>query len=301
VGQITLPRENGDAAMVRLAAARPEDGDAPQRPRPGPTVFVDPVSLAILGVRDGPALPWLRMVHDIHGNLLSGPVGRQVVGWLGVAMLTLGLSGLVLWWPKPRALIRAFTFNTKARGAGFLREIHRLTGIWSLLAFLAISFTGVAIVFPQTIAAGIHGVFGAGSKSEAPRGGFGAMPVSADEIDAAVTQAQAAMGEAKLLSVAIPRSKKQPYRFNFASPANPDGVPPVIVTVKPEEHRVEIRDPAQLALADRLLTWFRPTHEGQGLGPVWHAVVFAVGFLPLFFAVTGVWMWLAKRRMRLRL
>jgi uncharacterized iron-regulated membrane protein len=146
----------------------------------------------------------------------------------------------------------------------------------------------------------MHGVFGGGSKSEAPRGGFGAMPVSAEEIDAAVSEARAAMGNARLLSVAMPRAKNQPYRMNFASPTSAEDAPPIIVTVRTEEHRVQIRDPAQLALADRLIAWFRPAHEGQGLGPFWRAVVFAVGFLPLFFAFTGVWMWWVKRRMRLR-
>jgi uncharacterized iron-regulated membrane protein len=87
--------------------------------------------------------------------------------------------------------------------------------------------------------------------------------------------------------------------MNFASPTSAEDAPPIIVTVRTEEHRAQIRDPAQLTLADRLITWFRPAHEGQGLGPFWRAVVFAVGFLPLFFAFTGVWMWWVKRRIRL--
>ena len=43
----------------------------------------------------------MRTVHDIHGSMLvGGREGRALVGWFGVGMLALGISGVVLWWPK---------------------------------------------------------------------------------------------------------------------------------------------------------------------------------------------------------
>jgi uncharacterized iron-regulated membrane protein len=39
-------------------------------------------------------------------------------------------------------------------------------------------------------------------------------------------------------------------------------------------------------------------HGGAGFGPVWKFLVFASGFLPLIFVVTGFMMWLKKRQNR---
>jgi uncharacterized iron-regulated membrane protein len=42
----------------------------------------------------------------------------------------------------------------------------------------------------------------------------------------------------------------------------------------------------------------RGLHAGEGLGPVYRALVFASGFLPLLFVSTGFLMWWKKRQAR---
>ena len=59
-----------------------------------------------------------------------GRDGRTFVGWLGVAMLVLGLTGLVLWWPKRGQWKYAFFVRRTATGLRFHRELHAATGIW---------------------------------------------------------------------------------------------------------------------------------------------------------------------------
>ena len=115
--QVALAREPGDAVSVRVTRPRAgeEAGRGERRPmegqRPGAQgrppgqqsatqVFIDPVSGAVLGSRKAQLPPILAFSHQLHGNFLMGREGRQFVGWLGVAMLALGVTGLVLWWPK---------------------------------------------------------------------------------------------------------------------------------------------------------------------------------------------------------
>jgi uncharacterized iron-regulated membrane protein len=80
------PESSGDAATVRFAP--------PGRNAPGPgglQVFVDPVSLSVLGSRDSSA-GVLRQIFMLHANLLGRDrSGREAVGWLGVVMLALGV------------------------------------------------------------------------------------------------------------------------------------------------------------------------------------------------------------------
>src|SRR4029077_8852855 len=77
--------------------------------------------------------------------------GRPIVGWLGVAMCLLGISGLVLWWPKRGQWKYAFKVRRSATGLRFHRELHAATGIWIFLVFIAVSFSGVVIAWPQTM------------------------------------------------------------------------------------------------------------------------------------------------------
>ena len=132
------------------AAARREGAQGGGRAG-GLQLFIDPVSGEVLGSRKA-ALPGLLIfAHQLHGNFLMGRDGRTyVVGWLGVAMCILGLSGLVLWWPKKGQWKYAFKVRSTASGLRFHRELHAATGIWIFLIFLAVSFSGVVIAWPQT-------------------------------------------------------------------------------------------------------------------------------------------------------
>jgi uncharacterized iron-regulated membrane protein len=58
---------------------------------------------------------------------------------------------------------------------------------------------------------------------------------------------------------------------------------------------VEILDPRQFTIAERLLAWQHALHAGQALGWVWKLLVFLCGLLPLLFVVSGVAMWWLRR------
>jgi uncharacterized iron-regulated membrane protein len=62
---------------------------------------------------------------------------------------------------------------------------------------------------------------------------------------------------------------------------------------------IAIRDPYQLTGVEEYVAWQKPLHIAEGIGPLWRMLVFVSGFLPLVFFVTGVTMWLQKRRNRL--
>lgn len=94
-------------------------------------LLFDPVSLELLQTQQK-MTGWVRFFHDLHGHLfIVGGLGREIVGWLGVALLTLGCSGLYLWWPRPGQWKAAFTVRRKARGVRLNRELHGAVGIWS--------------------------------------------------------------------------------------------------------------------------------------------------------------------------
>lgn len=322
VTTVFAPEKAGAPAQVRLQAAGGGNrGGPPQRAQT--TAWVDPVNLSVLRV-DPPRTSPFRWVHTLHGSFsISGGVGRQLVGWGGVAMLIMGLSGLWLWWPKRGRWLSAFGVAKDAKGYRFHRDLHGAAGVWLWAVFVAVTFTGVYISFPQPMGAAVSGMMpgrdmrstpeipGAGGErrkgSERAEGGPRERGEGAREerpplsFDAVYTAARAAAPDARLVSIAAPGRPDQPARVNFAPPGWQEGAPMIGVFVNPRTTAViEVRDPRKLTLGETFQVWQRPLHEGIGLGPVWKILAFLSGLLPPLFVITGVYMWVIKRNSKKR-
>ena len=245
----------------------------------GLQLFIDPVSGEVLGSRKTAAPGLLIFAHQLHGNFLMGRDGRTlVVGWLGVAMCILGLSGLVLWWPKKGQWKYAFKVRSTASGLRFHRELHAATGIWIFLIFLAVSFSGVVIAWPQT--------FGmANGRGNVPN----VEPTQGRRLGAteAVIAAQRAVPGLQARSVTIPTAPDQPISVGYLS----NGAIAATAYVDPYRGTVlSVRDPSESFMA-----WMRPVHQGS-LGAVWKFLVFLSGLVPTLFVITGLVMWVKKRQ-----
>ena len=304
--QIILPQERRQPITVRMGGISPMGNAAPMRPREGAAqregrggreggareggraqalqLFIDPVSGEVLGSRKA-ALPGLLIfAHQLHGNfLMSRDTGRPFVGWLGLAMCLLGVSGLVLWWPKRGQWQYAFKVRRTATGLRFHRELHAATGLWIFVVFMAVSFSGVVIAWPQTT--GLNPP-GAGQRA-VPQ----VEPVEGKHPGAteAVIAATAAIPDLKLRSITIPAQPDRAISVNYLSHGSINAT----ALVDPYRGKVlAIRDNS-----DRFLAWMRPVHDGS-LGSIWGFLVFLSGLVPTLFVVTGVVMWWKKRQRR---
>lgn len=255
----------------------------------------------VAGAAPPPNADFARLMHDIHGNLLiPGFVGRQFVGWLGVFMTGLGLSGIIMWWPKRGQWKRAFKIKLDGGLLRAVYDLHRFFGICTLVVFLIVCVSGVYIVFPQTInTIGGANALVRDARMQAP------MPVTpvegetALDADAVVDLARGSVENGILRTVAIPLGPRQPYRVGFSKPSDVISAPVVTVTVDPWAKQVmEVRDPDAYSANSKFLAWQRPLHSGSGVGIVWWLLVFISGLLPPLFAFTGVTMWWLRRRAR---
>jgi uncharacterized iron-regulated membrane protein len=289
------PSEPGQPATVRLithegVAARPRVIE----------VLVDPVSLNFVE-RHSKAFPGLLLtVLRLHGNLLMGRAGRAYVGWLGVAMLALGVSGLILWWPRWNRWRAAFVVKRGARGLRLYRDLHGAVGIWTYVVFITVSFSGVYFSFPQPIGAGIRTLLPS-RQTSSPGPILRIEGAQRIDVDRAIAIAQSAAPGAQLRSITPSPRPDQPYRVSLARPGDDHGAPEITALIDPWSAKlIELIDPSRFAPAQTVLAWQPVLHFGQGLGWVWRLLVCLSGLLPAVFAVTGVAMWLIKRRARAR-
>jgi uncharacterized iron-regulated membrane protein len=109
-------------------------------------VFVNPYTLAVLGVRSG--LSAMALVRHIHGELLMGePVGSTFVGVFSFLCVAFFVVGVVLWWPAKGGVRRALTLSGTTNPKPMMRELHNVFGAWLAMFFILASITVPPLVW----------------------------------------------------------------------------------------------------------------------------------------------------------
>lgn len=127
-----LPRAKTDAVNILLTQA----GEKIR-------VYVHPQTLQILLVEQEEKR-FLRIVHDIHGELLLGKLGSVLVELAACWAIVLVLTGVYLWWPRNAEGLGGILYpRFSLSGRLFWRDLHSVIGIWISCWVLFLLLTGL--------------------------------------------------------------------------------------------------------------------------------------------------------------
>jgi len=303
VATITMPSSVGQSAAVQVAlppGRRPQGGGN----FVGLTIYVDPVSLQILGSAERRrAGPFLQTMTSLHIALMApGHYGLQTVGFLGIGLVLFGISGLVLWWPRRGQWRFAFGVRRGARGFRLNHDLHSSIGFWSLIVFLIVSISGVDLAFPVTFQNMVGTVLPLENGLTPGRLDPAAVATIRDKNaltpDEAARVALGSVPNSRVVQVQLPPSPDGVYLVTLVPRPFDDRAPQISTFIGPGPEILDVVDPRNYSSGKRLLVWLRVLHYGHGLGEVWRSLVLLSGFLPLLFAITGLRMWQLKRAQR---
>jgi uncharacterized iron-regulated membrane protein len=265
----------------RIASLRYPEGEGPvvigaasakTGSRQRTNVYLDGATARVLdkaGSNDGA----VRVLHRLHGTLMVPGVGRQIVGWIGVAMLTSSLTGLWLWWPLTGSVRRGFRWKRRPQ---FDANLHHQMGFWVCIPLAMLSLTGAWISFPA--------FFGSLSGAKPPQRPSPAAPL-VETVQRIDDVARGVGGQP--VAITWPTGKSPAWKVTLeqgeAEVADASGA-------------VTTRAPRPETLARTMRRW----HDGTGMGVVWQVAIFLGGMIPAALAVTGVTMWIGTRRWRKR-
>jgi uncharacterized iron-regulated membrane protein len=288
---VDLPRNAGAPASVQFAPREEGKNDL--------NVYVDPVSLKVLGsqevVERGPVLAFFITIHAFLA--MPPPIGLPFVGWNGVVMTFMGLSGLILWWPRRGQWRRAFVMRRGARGLALHLDLHRTVGIWGLVVLLAVSTSGIYLTFPQKIGPFVKRHFPGEDVTTNPLPGYRRFSGGIGP-EQAIESAQSAVANARAMSIELPGADPT-YTVELEPQGFSPSDPRVVVVLDAKSGEISyIDDPRNYALRDQALNWQHLLHFGVGLGWFYAVLVFLSGLLPLLFAITGLTVWWKRRRPR---
>ncbi len=279
IAQVTMPDDEGPVTVAATPGATPPSrGGPPVRTM----VYLDPPTAHVLQVAPSNA-GLVRFLHVLHGSLQVPGVGRQIVGWIGVAMMISSFTGLWLWWPTVGRWVRGLRYR---RHRNTDTNLHYLIGFWIALPLFVLSLTGAWISFPAFFGA----LAGGGGGAAAPRGPDRAammrakpLETPAQPLDLVVARASA-VGRGELRSVAWPTTLSADWTVGFAGGA----------TVKvADDSGIAVAAPSRQRGGVAML--MRHIHDGEGMGIVWQVIIFLGGMLPAGLAVTGIIMWWRAR------
>jgi sulfite reductase (NADPH) flavoprotein alpha-component len=272
--------EHAVGVRVARAGARPSG------------IAIDPYSGAVLGAERG--TEFFATVEQLHRNLAAGPVGKQIVGASTALIFVFLASGIYLRWPRrarsPSAWLR---MNTAAKGRGFWWQLHAIVGTWLLIPYLLAASTGLwwSYDFYRNAVNGLAGV-----PTQARRAPANDLPVVAS-LDVAWAALRREVPDAVRASIPTSTTADGALEIRYQTAASPHDRAWDNLKLDPASGAVRGREPyADLPRGRRFIASLFPLHTGSWFGVPGRVVVATAALLMPLFALTGLWMWLLRRR-----
>ncbi|HWV14809.1 MAG TPA: PepSY domain-containing protein [Cellvibrio sp.] len=163
-GELASADQQVAAAIASLPSGRFSSYELPREPFQAVHILVNqgsekyrvtvhPQTLEILNIRNEQR-QLLRIVHDIHGELLLGKVGAVLVELAACWAIVLVLTGLYLWWPRNSKGLAGVLYPRLAGPSRiFWRDLHSVIGFWIslLVLFLLVSGLPWALVWGSAL------------------------------------------------------------------------------------------------------------------------------------------------------
>jgi uncharacterized iron-regulated membrane protein len=268
-------------------------------------VMVNPYTAQILGSRDTSKYGlnseyFIRTMHHLHSRVLLGEWGKNFIGIVGILWLIVCFTGVYLWWPKLAKLKLALSIKRGAGNARFIFDLHRATGIYSVIVLVVVTFSGVYFIFPNYVRPMV-GVFSPVPEPLAKVESAiqpGARAISVEE---AVTIGSRIFPDAGLRRVGLPGDQSGSYRISMRQEGEVGSASRAATSVWIDQYSgkvLEVHDSQKMTGGEVFLAWQMPLHNGTAFGLTGRIIIFASGIVPLILAATGTLMWLRKRRAR---
>lgn len=289
---IRLPQSDGWPVRVILRKADLIDRDDLERER---VAYLDPPTARVLGINN-PRTNFTGTIRRLHRDLLAPTwSGRQIVGWIGVGLLVLTLTGVWLWWPRGK-FVNGLRWQRSPRTS---LNLHYSGGFWIALPLAIVAITGIYLAFPQTARSVTAAFVEYGPRDARPDRNKRVEPrLSADQAAAVLQESQQVT---RLISLQLPlqyrgeKKESAPRILWHLHALDRNGAGQSFLL---DDATRELTAVSPLRGGTRVARVMHHLHEGDGFGAIWSAIVFATGILPLLLAITGLMMWLRGRRTR---
>ena len=241
---------------------------------------------------------FLYTVEMLHRFLLAGKgsAGDVITGISTLFFLFILITGVVLWWPKTKNIMRQ-RLKIKFDGSGkrLTHDLHVVTGFYTSVFLIIIVLSGLVMSFSWANKA-LYAITGSELKKEEPKAPqstyqAGVKPLS---IDAALKTVAGQISTAESYNIRSPRDSAGTYTINILPKGAMEAASNSYSIDQYSGKIVTTLLFADKSLGQRVRAYVKPVHTGSVYGIPTKILSFIVCLLACIFPVTGVMMWLNR-------
>jgi len=257
-------------------------------------LYVDPHDGRVVADGERQWLPFATF-YELHRRLMLGVPGEYAVGVAGLALAFLGVSGLVMWWP--RKLKQAFRIRWDGNRLAVSYDLHRCAGAAFALLLILNAVIGITMTFDAASVAFVDRVSG---RSTPPPPPASSNAITARRpLDEILAAADRAFPGGDVVRVMI-RDGNAPVVVRKRLPGENDTHGANRIYVDAASATVVGTSPlAAQAPGNAMFEWTYPLHTGMLVGIPYRLLLVIAGCVPLLSLVTGFIVWRSKASRRL--
>lgn len=281
------------------AAQGKTDKGAKEGGKPNLTVFVNPYTGQVTGEYNR-RQSFLFSVEMFHRFLLAGKdsVGDWIVGISTLLFLFILITGVILWWPKTKNIMRQ-RLKIKWDGSTkrLVHDLHIVTGFYTSVFLIVIVLTGLVMSFEWANQA-LFAITGSKLVKGQPKSPQSKYQTGSEilTVDAALQNVAAKTKVAEYYTVRVPGDSTGTYSINILPKGALENTADTYYVDQYSGSLAGAQMFAAKSLGQRVRALVKPVHTGSVYGLPTKVVSFVVCLLSLIFPVTGVMMWLNRTR-----
>lgn len=281
-----FPKSDTIAAMARM---RHESNGSVRY------IAINPYSGEI--IRDGGLMQWpIELLFQIHYTLVAGKTGHWIVGFGGISLFFLVLSGPYLWWPGLSRLKKSLKITTRFGYKRALREFHRVAGALAAAILLISASTGALLVWKSEFRAFLEWT-GPLAHKPAPL-----IEVSKQHpllpVDTLITKAQVEYGSTRLQQLRFPdgRTNTVTVFLEAERSMRPNASKQIWYNAYTGENLGDYVA-GDLPVRNAIVDWLLQIHTGRFLSLPGRLLICLGGIALTLITLSGIWMWWSRSRM----
>jgi uncharacterized iron-regulated membrane protein len=255
------------------------------------TLLLDPVSAEMLGELSDQS--FIRTLQDLHFDLLAGRTGRIVNGVGALILLTMCVTGIVIWWPGRSNWKRGFTVDVRRQWKRVNWDLHSAVGIWTVALIAMWSVTGAYFAFPSAFRAFVNRLSPI-TVARTPQSGFPQSTTARPTWRAVIDAARRRVPGQHVARVVLPSSDRAAFLVMFSRvQPTPTGGADLTAIYLDQYTGAVLTAPAppRRSVGDLIMAWLAPLHVGNFDGNAVRIVWLVLGLSPAVLFATGFVMW----------
>ena len=284
-------------AKAEAPIAGVEKKGTPQR-QPGFTIYVNPYTGQVLEKYSYRETGFYT-VFALHRWLLGGEksIGKYIVGVSTFIFLFILITGIVLWWPKTKAILKQrLQIKWTAGWKRLNHDMHLVFGFYSAIFLFIFAFTGLAWSF-EWFNKGIYTVTNSPLKAPPPPTSTYVAGAKRISYDAAFAAAKTVDANAEFYNISMPKDSAEAVAVTLLGKNAPhEGATDAVYLDQYAGTILNKMSFADRSLGARVRSTFKPVHTGSIWGTPSKIIAFVVCLFGVTFPITGTIMWINRTR-----